>query len=39
MKKSKSIATIVIHGGDQVDRGNNAIPPPSPPPVLLFNLT
>ena len=28
MSKSKSIATLVIHAGDQVDRGNNAIFPP-----------
>ncbi|CNK42025.1 trans-sulfuration enzyme family protein [Yersinia aldovae] len=28
MKKTKSIATLVIHAGDQVDRGNNAIFPP-----------
>lgn len=27
MSKSKSIATLVIHAGDQVDRGNNAIFP------------
>jgi hypothetical protein len=25
MSKSKSIATLVIHAGNQVDRGNNAI--------------
>lgn len=28
MKKEKSIATLVIHAGNQVDRGNNAIFPP-----------
>ena len=25
MSKSKSIATLVIHAGDQVDRGNKAL--------------